>query len=32
MAFGIQDLERDVQKFRQDIANAKAKYIDEYTE
>ena len=32
MAFGIQDLERDVQKFRQDIENAKVKYLDEYTE
>ena len=32
MAFGIQDLERDVQKFRQDIENAKVKYLDEYAE
>ena len=32
MAFGIQDLERDVQKFKQDIENAKATYIDEYAE
>ena len=32
MAFGIQDLENDVQKFQQDIENAKAKYMDEYAE
>ena len=32
MAFGIQDLERDVQKFQQDIENAKAKYLAEYAE
>ena len=32
MAFGIQDLERDVQKFKEDIENAKAKYMDEYAE
>lgn len=32
MAFGIGDLERDVQKFKQDIENAKATYIDEYAE
>ncbi|MEA5504523.1 hypothetical protein VB735_15635 [Halotia wernerae UHCC 0503] len=32
MAFGIQDLEKDVQKFQQDIENAKAKYLDEYAE
>lgn len=32
MAFGIKDLENDVQKFQQDIANAKAKYLDEYAE
>ena len=32
MAFGIQDLERDVQKFKQDIENAKATYRDEYAE
>ena len=32
MAFGIQDLEHDVQKFQQDIENAKAKYMDAYAE
>ena len=32
MAFGIEDLERDVQKFQQDIENAKAKYLAEYAE
>ena len=32
MVFGIADLERDVQKFQQDIENAKAEYIDEYAE
>ncbi|MEA5504524.1 hypothetical protein VB735_15640 [Halotia wernerae UHCC 0503] len=32
MAFGIADLERDVQKFKQDIENAKATYIEEYAE
>ncbi|MEM8829579.1 MAG: hypothetical protein AAGE96_09520 [Cyanobacteria bacterium P01_G01_bin.19] len=32
MVFEIQDLERDVRKFQQDIENAKVKYLDEYTE
>ena len=32
MAFGIQDLARDVRKFQQDIENAKAKYLAEYAE
>ena len=30
MAFGIHDLERDVPRFKQDIENAKATYINEY--
>jgi len=32
MAFGIQDLERDVQKFQKDIEKAKVKYLAEYVE
>ena len=32
MVFGIADLERDVRKFEQDIANAKSQYLDEFTE
>ncbi len=30
--FGIDDLEKDIQQFKQDIENAKATYISEYAE
>jgi hypothetical protein len=32
MAFGIKNLEEDVQRFKEDIEKAKAKYIEEYAE
>jgi len=32
MAFGIEDLERDINRFKKDIEEAKTKYIEEYTE